>query len=202
MSLDTQKQLPVVVGISGASGVAMAKRAIDRLLATDIPVVTICSAPARQVWQEEMAEPFHDVLAAWQEHPLFTYYPIGDLKAPLASGTFPSRGMIVVPCSMATVAAIAHGFITNLLQRAAEVCMKEGRKLVLVPRETPLSAIHLENMTALARLGVTILPPEPAYYLFPKTVDDITDFMVERALVALGVLPAMSDRFTYQPRSE
>lgn len=202
MAIPAQKALPVVVGISGASGSAMARRTIDRLLEMEVPVVATCSSAARQVWQEEMAEPFRDVLEAWLEHPLFTYYPIGDLTAPLASGTYATRGMVVVPCSMATVAAVAHGLVTNLLHRAADVCIKERRRLVLVPRETPLSAIHLENLLTLARLGVTVLSPEPAFYLRPKSVDDIVEFVVERALLAVGVLPAMSDKLTYHPRSE
>ncbi|MBI4201403.1 MAG: UbiX family flavin prenyltransferase [Chloroflexi bacterium] len=193
---------PVVVGISGASGSILARRTIDRLLELEIPVVATCSNAARQVWQEEMQVPFRDVLDEWLEHPLFTYYPIGDMRAPLASGTYASRGMIVVPCSMATLAAIAHGLTTTLLHRAADVCIKEGRKLVLVPRETPLSAIHLENMLALARLGATILSPEPAFYLHPKTIEDVVEFIVQRGLVAAGVLPSMGQGMSYQPRSE
>ena len=202
MTSDGPKTLPVVVGISGASGSALARRTIDRLLDLEVPVLATCSISARQVWQEEMSEPFRDVLEAWQEHPLFAYHSIGDMKAPLASGTYATRGMIIVPCSMATVAAIAHGFTTNLLQRAADVCIKEGRKLVLIPRETPLSAIHLENMLTLARLGATVLSPEPAFYLRPKTIDDVVEFVVARALVAMGVLSTMDEELTYHRRSE
>jgi len=200
--MTSQQALPVVVGISGASGSPIARRTIDRLLDLGVPVAATCSNPARQVWHEEMPEPFADVLAAWLEHPLFTYYPVGDLKAPLASGTCATRGMMVVPCSMATVAAIAHGFITNLLQRAAEVCLKERRRLVLVPRETPLSATHLENMLTVARLGATILPPEPPFYLHLATMEDLVEYVVERALGAMGVLDSMSEALAYHPRTE
>ena len=193
---------PVVVGISGASGSILAKRAIGTLLERDVPVIATCTSAARMVWQEEMDESFGSSLAQWQESPGFTYYPIGDLKAPIASGTTRVSGMIVMPCSVGTIAAIAHGMSTNLLQRAADVCLKERRRLVLVPRETPLSAIHLENMLTLARLGVTILPPDPAFYLRPKSVDDVVDYVVAKALDALGLDGFMGDRMRYQRHTE
>jgi 4-hydroxy-3-polyprenylbenzoate decarboxylase len=193
---------PVVVGISGASGSILAQRAIEALLHRDIPVIATCSTAARMVWQEEMDESFGAAIARWQESPHFTYCPIGDLKAPIASGTTRTAGMMVIPCSTATVAAIAHGLSSNLLQRAADVCIKEGQKLVLVPRETPLSAIHLENMLALARLGVVVLPPEPAFYLHPTSVDDIVDYIVAKALNALGFSEYMDRGLRYQRRSE
>ena len=193
--------LPVIVGISGGSGSIMARRTIDRLLEMEVSVAATCSNGARQTWQQEMNDPFKDVLSAWEESPWFTYYPIGELGAPIASGTFATHGMIVMPCSMASLAAIAHGVGSNLLHRAADVCLKEGRKLVLVPRETPLSAIHLENMLTLARLGVTILSPEPAFYLAPKSIDDVVEFVVERALLAVGVLSQMGGERTYTPRT-
>ena len=193
---------PVVVGISGASGSILAKRAIGTLLERDVPVIATCTSAARMVWQEEMEESFGSSLAQWQESPNFSYYPIGDLKAPVASGTTRIAGMVVIPCSTGTVAAIAHGISTNLLQRAADVCLKERHRLVLVPRETPLSPIHLENMLSLARLGVTILPPAPAFYLRPKSVEDIVDYVVAKALDALGLDGFMGDRMRYQRRSE
>ncbi len=193
---------PVVIGISGASGSVLAQRAIEALLHRDIPVIATCSTAARMVWQEEMEESFGSALARWQESPHFTYCAIGDLKAPIASGTTPTSGMMVIPCSTATLAAIAHGLSSNLLQRAADVCLKEGQKLVLVPRETPLSPIHLENMLALARLGVVVLPPEPAFYLRPTSVEDIVEYIVAKALSALGLPDFMDGRLRYQRRSE
>ena len=193
---------PVVIGISGASGSILAKRAIGALLERDVPVIATCTSAARMVWQEEMDESFGSSLAQWQESPNFSYYPIGDLKAPIASGTTRIAGMVVIPCSTGTIAAIAHGISTNLLQRAADVCLKERHRLVLVPRETPLSPIHLENMLSLARLGVTVLPPEPAFYLRPKSVEDIVDYVVAKALDALGLEGFMGDRMRYQRRSE
>ena len=107
----------------------------------------------------------------------------------MASGSVSSRGMVIVPCSMGTIAAIAHGLSRNLLQRSADVCIKENRKLIIVPRETPLSVIHLENMLSLARLGVTILPMQPAFYLKPKTIDQIVEYFVDKIIVSLDGSP-------------
>ncbi len=194
--------LPVVVGITGASGAAMAVATIDRLLAMDLPVIGTASGAARMVWQDELDESFGSALERWKDAGDFTYYGIGDIRAPIASGSFPTRGMAVVPCSMATLAAIAHGLADNLVRRAADVCIKERRPLVLVPRETPLNAIHLENMASLARLGVTILSPEPAFYLRPKTIDDVVDFIVQRTIVALGLSDALPPEMQYTGPAE
>ena len=189
---------PVVVGISGASGSAIASRLIDALLAMNAPVIATASSAARMVWQQEMDRSFGEALEQWQSAGDFTYHPPGDLAAPIASGTFAAHGMAIVPCSMSTVAAIAHGFSDNLIRRAADVCIKERRPLTLVPRETPLSAIHLENMASLARLGITILPPEPPFYLKPQSLDDVVDFVVNRALASLGLIDALPDSMRYE----
>ena len=109
------------------------------------------------------------------------------MKAPIASGTFPTLGMAIIPCSMTSVSAISHGLADNLIRRSADVCIKEKRPLTLVPRETPLNAIHLENMASLTRLGVTILPPNPPFYLKPQTIQDIVSFFVERTIMSLGI---------------
>ena len=188
---------PIVVGMTGASGSVIAGTAIDRLLEMDVPVIATASSAARLVWQEEMDESFGAALERWDDSGDFTFYASGDLRAPIASGTFPTLGMAVVPCSMSTMAAIAHGLSDNLPRRAADVCLKERRPLVLVPRETPLSAIHLENMASLARLGVTILPPAPAFYLRPQTVEDIVEFTVQRLLVALGIVDSLPEDAQY-----
>ena len=187
--------------MSGASGAILARRTVDQLLARDLPVIVVCSNGGKLVWQDELGVSFNETLAEWREHPRFTTYPVGDLRAPVASGTFPTAGMVVVPCSMNSAAALAHGLSNNLLLRAADVCLKENRKLVLVPRETPLHAIHLENLLALARLGVTILPPEPAFYLRPQSVDDIARFVVGRVLVALGVADELPGDLQYQEKT-
>ena len=193
---------PVVIGISGASGSALADGTIERVLDMELPVIATASPAARMVWREEMDESFGDAMERWLDSGDFTYYSIGDMTAPIASGTFPVQGMAVVPCSMATVAAIAHGLADNLLRRAADVCLKERRRLVLVPRETPLNAIHLENMASLARLGATILPPQPAFYLRPKSIGDVVDFLVERTLLALGLTEALPEAMRYSPRDD
>ncbi len=193
---------PVVVGISGASGSILAKRTVEMLINKDIPVIMTCTAAARMVWQEEMDETFNAALARWSEFPDFKYYPIGDLKAPIASGTMPTSGMIITPCSVGTLAAIANGLSSNLLQRSADVCIKEKRKLVLVPRETPLSSIHLENMLKVSNLGVAILPPVPAFYLKPRSVEDIVEYIVAKTIDSLGLLGFMNEELRYQRSTE
>lgn len=193
---------PIVVGISGASGAVLARSTVDELLRREVPTIVVCSSGGRLVWQEELEVSFNDALAEWQEHPQFTFYPIGDLRAPIASGTYPTSGMVVVPCSMNSVASIAHGLAGNLLLRAADVCLKEKRRLVLVPRETPLHSIHLENMLTLARMGATVLPPEPAFYLHPQRIDDIVKFVVGRILVALEIEEEMPKNLQYQEKAD
>jgi 4-hydroxy-3-polyprenylbenzoate decarboxylase len=193
---------PVVVGISGASGAVLAQRTVDALLHRDIPTVVVCSRGARLVWHEEMETSFNDALAEWREHPHFTSYPINDLRAPIASGTYPTSGMVVVPCSMNSVAAIAHGLSNNLLLRAADVCLKERRRLVLVPRETPLHSIHLENLLALSRMGAVVLPPEPAFYLKPQGIEDLVRFVVGRVMVALGIDETLAKDLQYREKGD
>lgn len=191
------RQPPVIVGISGASGAIIASRLIDELLRMQTPVIATASSAARMVWQEEMDDSFGEALERWQSAGDFTYHPPGDLRAPIASGTFAAQGMAIAPCSMATVAAIAHGLSDNLIRRAADVCLKERRPLTLITRETPLNAIHLDNMASLARLGATILPPEPPFYLKPQSLDDVVDFIVGRALTSLGVIDALPPSMRY-----
>ncbi len=201
MTTDTANQLPpshpadrpIIVGISGASGSILARATVDELLRRNVPTIVVCTNAARLVWQEELDIPFNETLSEWQEHPRFTFQQLGNLRASIASGTYTTGGMVIVPCSMNTIASVAHGLSNNLLLRAADVCLKERRKLVLVPRETPLHATHLENMLSLTRAGAVIMPPEPAFYLKPKGIEDIARFVAQRVLVTLGVadeLPA------------
>lgn len=180
----------------------MAQRTIDRLLDRRVPTQVVCSNAARMVWQEELEVSFNETLSAWQEDPNFTVHPVGDLRSPIASGTYPTAGMVVVPCSMNSIASIAHGITGNLLTRAADVCLKERRPLVLVPRETPLHGIHLENMLTLSRMGAVVLPPEPAFYLKPKSIEDVVDFVVGRIMVALGLDDALPDGLQYRDKAE
>jgi 4-hydroxy-3-polyprenylbenzoate decarboxylase len=196
------KLRPVVVGITGASGAVMARATVDELLRRDIPTVVLCSNPGRMVWQEEMGQNFADMLVEWQEHPAFVHYPINELRAPIASGTYPTAGMVIVPASMNSIASLAGGLSGNLLLRSADVCLKERRPLVLVPRETPLHSIHLENMLTLSRMGAVVVPPEPAFYLKPQGISDIVDFVVARIFVALGLDQSMPDDLQYQGPAE
>ena len=192
---------PVVVGITGASGSLLARAAIDVLLDMGVPVIALASSAARMVWREEMDESFGAALERWTDSGGFTHYASGDLAAPIASGTFPVRGMAIVPCSMATAAAVAHGFADNLIRRAADVTLKERRPLVMVPRESPLSALHLENLAAAARLGVTVIPPEPAFYLEQETMGDVAAFVTQRVLLALGVIDTLPEEMQYRPEA-
>ena len=191
---------PVVVGITGASGSLLARAAIDELLDMGVPVIASASSAARMVWREEMDESFGAALERWTDSGGFTHYASGDLAAPIASGTFPVRGMAIVPCSMATAAAVAHGFADNLIRRAADVTLKERRPLVMVPRESPLSALHLENLATAARLGAAVIPPEPAFYLEQETMGDVAAFVTQRVLLALGVIDALPEEMQYRPR--
>lgn len=188
---------PYVIGIAGASGAALAKRAIEELLTRSIPVAATCSSHVGQVWQQELGEPFEAALGRFRRDPNFRFYDGHDMGAPISSGTYVTGGMLVIPASMSSIACVAHGVATNLLQRAADVTLKERRRLVLVPRETPLSPIHLENMLTLARLGAVILPPVPAFYLHPRGMEDVVEFVVGRALLALGVKDALRERLRY-----
>ena len=188
---------PVVIGISGASGSMIANGLIDAVLQSGVPVIATASNAARMVWQQEMDTSFGEALEYWRDLGDFTYCAPGDIQSPIASGSFPTRGMVIAPCSMSTVAALAHGFADNLIRRAADVCLKERRPLTIVPRETPLSAIHLENMAALSRLGVTVLPPEPPFYLKPQSLDDVANYVVQKALASIGLIAALPQSMQY-----
>ncbi len=189
---------PLIVGVAGASGSIIARGLIDALLERQKPVIVVASNAARMVWQEELEESYSATVARWTENPHFSTYAIADLFAPIASGTFPTAGMIIAPASMNTVASLAHGLTPNLLLRAADVTLKERRPLTLIPRETPLHAIHLENLLTLSRLGATILPPEPPFYLKPLDIDGLVRFVVQRALVASGVTEGLPDDMQYR----
>ena len=192
---------PVIVGITGASGAVMARGLVDELLRRDLPTAVVCSNAARLVWQEELGSSFNETLVEWQEHPAFVHYAINDLRAPIASGSYPAAGMAMVPGSMNSIASLASGISGNLLLRAADVCLKERRPLVVVPRETPLHSIHLENMLKLSRMGAVILPPDPAFYLQPATVDDIVEYVVNKVLVSLGIDDVLPERQQYRGES-
>lgn len=188
---------PVVVGITGASGSIIAFHTIEALLDNGVPVVACASSAARIVWKQEMAESFGEALERWTGSGIFSYHAASEIAAPIASGTFPTRGMALAPCSMATVAAVSQGLSDNLIRRAADVTIKERRPLVIIPRESPLSVIHLENLTRLATLGATIIPPEPAFYLRHQTIADVAEYAAQRALLTLGVISKLPDGMRY-----
>ena len=196
--MTTHSSPPLVVGVTGASGSIIARELVDALLERETPVVVVASNAARMVWQEELDESYNAAIARWTEYPHFSAYGITDLFAPIASGTFPTAGMIVAPASMNSIASLAHGLTPNLLLRAADVTIKENRRLTLIPRETPLHSIHLENLLTLSRLGATILPPEPPFYLKPLDIAGVVRFVVQRAMVAAGVTDRLPDDMQYR----
>ena len=178
----------LIVGITGASAGIYGVRLLEILTKhEDIEVhLTISASGARALSEELQIEVNLDNFKLESligtSSPRVVYHHESDIGASIASGSFRTEGMIVVPCSMGSIASIAGGISRNLIQRAADVCIKENRKLVLVPRETPLSSIHLENMLKLSRMGVCVLPAMPGCYHFPKTVDDMFNFVVTKIL--------------------
>jgi 4-hydroxy-3-polyprenylbenzoate decarboxylase len=184
------------LALTGASGAVYGLRVAEELLAAGERVSMLITCAAFEVLREECGvewsggreEVTADLLAHFGCEPdRLSYHPEHDLLSPIASGSSAPDAMIVVPCSMGTLSRIACGNSGNLLERAADVMLKEGRSLVLVPRETPLSAIHLENMLKLSRLGVRIVPPMPAFYHHPQSVADLVDFVVGKVLDSVGV---------------
>ncbi|WP_207707017.1 UbiX family flavin prenyltransferase [Heliorestis acidaminivorans] len=180
-----------IVGITGASGAIYALRLLDVMKKSDYRPHLIVSAAGERVIQEESGLTLDEVSEGCQ---LYSVYDVG---ASIASGSFPARGMIVLPCSMHALAAMSLGLADNLLTRAADVTLKEGRKLIVVPRETPLHAIHLENMARLAKAGATIVPAMPAFYHEPKSIDDLVDFVVGKVLDQAGIEHALFQRWGY-----
>ena len=171
----------VVVGISGASGAPYARRLLALLRArADVELGVCISQTAPEVWALECGGDLREEAGV-------PVWGVRDYRAPFASGSAGWQAMVVVPCSMGTVARIAHGISDTLLTRAADVMLKERRTLVVVPRETPLHAVHLENLAALARAGAVVLPAMPAFYGKPVTLDDAIDTVVGRILDHLGL---------------
>jgi flavin prenyltransferase len=183
----------VFLGITGASGAPYAARLVDALAAADCEVGVSASAAGVQVLATELYGDPHlprdEVLARFTERAggATTIYDPHDYSAPYASGSAPVDGYVVCPCSMATAGTIATGGEANLIHRAAGVALKEGRKLVLVPRETPLSTIHLENLLKLRQAGAVILFAAPGFYHGAETIDDLVDFIAGRCLAQLGL---------------
>ncbi|HHA18144.1 MAG: aromatic acid decarboxylase [Gammaproteobacteria bacterium] len=186
----TDKQ-QIALAITGASGAPYSKRLLEVLLERGITVHLMVSAAGRIVLADELdwklparSSDVHKMLVAeFQcDAELLQVYGEQQWSSPLASGSHRINTMIICPCTMGTLSSIACGSSDNLINRAADVMIKENRKLIIVPREAPFSAIHLENMLKLARLGVSVLPPNPGFYFKPKTLSDIVDFVVARIL--------------------
>ena len=195
----------IALAITGASGAPYSKRLLEVLLAQGVTVHLMVSAAGRIVLADELdwklparASDIHKMLVAEFDcaPELLKVYGEQQWSSPLASGSHKVAAMIVCPCTMGTLSSIAVGSSDNLINRAADVMMKENRKLILVPREAPFSAIHLENMLKLARLGVCILPPNPGFYFKPTQLSDIVDFVVARILDQAAI------EHTLQPRWE
>ncbi len=193
---------PLVIGISGSSGAVLACRTIEVLGELGIPMHITYTAACRQVWPDEVGRLLADDLQEWKDRFKARIFNPDDFRAPMSSGSYVTAGMVVVPCSMRTVSAIAVGASSNLLERAADVTIKEGRPLVLVPRESPLSAIHLENLLKLARLGVRIVPPMPQFYLHPTSPDEIVDRVTRRMLAVLGIEEALPAQMRWRGDEE
>jgi 4-hydroxy-3-polyprenylbenzoate decarboxylase len=191
---------PIVMALTGASGAPYGIRLLQQLAAAERRISLIVSEHGLRLLQAESA--VSDVAglraavgpAAWDT--FVTPFDDTDRGAAPASGSAPSAGMVICPCSMGTLASIAAGTSRSLVERAADVTLKERRRLVLVPRETPLSAIHLENMLRVTRAGAVVLPAAPGFYNRPTTIEELVDFVVARVLDQLGVPNALAPRWT------
>lgn len=185
-----RKMKRFILAITGASGSILGIRLLEELLKTSEAHLIISTAARQVIFSETGIDWFEntqdDIRRRLNADNVF-FYKDSHIGAPIASGSFEADGMFIVPCSMKTLSAVANGYANNLIERAADVAIKEGKRLLLCPREMPFSAIHLENMLKLARLGVTIAPPVPAFYHNPQALDDIIDFMVGRILDSFGI---------------
>ena len=173
--------LKIVVGMSGASGAIYAIRLLERLQ-TKAEIHLIATRSAEKTLYLETGKLLSDLKALATR-----FHPIEDISSALASGSFQTAGMVIAPCSIHTMSAIAGGISSNLLIRAADVCLKEKRRLILMVRETPFHLGHLRSMTALAEMGAIIAPPIPAFYTNPQSVLDVVDHSVDRVLDLLGI---------------
>lgn len=194
----------ITLALTGASGAQYGVRLLEALLAAGCQVYLLRSAAAQVVLRTELNDAWPDEDAACATF-LQARYAVPadqllvsgghDWFSPVASGSAAPKQMVIAPCSMGTLSAIAHGASDNLIERAADVVIKERGQLILMPRETPYSTIHLENMLALSRLGVTIMPASPGFYHRPATVDELVNFMVSRVLDHLGVPQQLTARW-------
>jgi len=196
MSAPAPSQRPVVLAVSGASAQPLAQRALQLLLEAEVPVEMVTSRGAIAVWQAELGLRVPSEPGAqeefWRERTgcssgSLRCHRWNDQAAAIASGSFRTRGMVILPASMGTVGRIAAGVALDLIERAADVHLKEGRPLVIAPRELPWNLIHLRNLTLLAEAGARIAPPVPAWYHRPRTIEEMVDFVVIRIFDALDL---------------
>lgn len=194
----------IALALTGASGAVYSQRLLEVLFQQGMTVHLMISAAARIVFSDELnwklparASDVHKMLVAEYncQPEQLQVYGEQQWSSPLASGSHKVASMIVCPCTMGTLSSIAHGSSENLINRAADVMLKENRKLIVVPREAPFSAIHLENMLKLARLGVCIFPPNPGFYFKPETLSDLVDFVVARLLDQAGIAHTLMPRW-------
>ncbi len=181
----------LVVAITGASGIVYGKRLLEELKNRKIETHLIVSKVAEEVIEHELGLNKKD-LEKLANH----VYDVDELTAPLMSGSFKTDGMVIIPCSMKTLAGITHGFADNLILRAADVALKEKRPLIVVPRETPLNTVHLRNMLTAAELGVFVVPAMPAFYHKPEKIDDLIDFVVGRVLDCFDIEHKLFKRYS------
>lgn len=184
------RPLPLVVGITGASGAVYATRALEELARQDHPVDLVVSGLGARLLHEEAGLKPRDLVT-----PNVKLHAVTDLGALISTGSYRTRGMLIIPATTGTVGRIAAGTSDNLLVRAADVTLKERRRLVVVLRETPLSLLHLRACTALAEAGAVILPANPGFYHHPRTIDDLVDFVVDRALQQFGIASSRPTRY-------
>ncbi len=180
----------LIIAVTGASGVIYSKRLLEELQSKKIESHLVISQAAKKIIKFEFGSSEKSLVE------LASYvHEIDDWSCPIVSGSFKTDGMIIIPCSMKTLAGIANGFATNVILRAADVTLKEKRKLILVPRETPLNSIHLRNMLELSNQGGYILPAMPAFYHKPKNIDNLIDFIVGRILDLLDIEHSLYQRW-------
>jgi 4-hydroxy-3-polyprenylbenzoate decarboxylase len=192
------------IAITGASGATYGMRVLRALITGGHNVYLTITGDGLHILNDETGLMLKgsetDIQYALEKHleakeGQLRYFDEDNLYAPIASGSSPVDGMVVIPCSMKALSSMAHGFASNLIERAADVTIKEKRKLIIVPRETPLSSIHLRNMLALSEVGCHIIPAMPAFYHHPKKITDMVDFIAGRVLDALGVENDLSPRW-------
>ncbi len=185
----------IVVAISGASGPIMGVRLIEELLNSEEKVAAIVSQPARQIIEYEILgekrsfSSLEELLSRRGlsgNYDLLSEFKNNDFFAPVASGSTKFKAMVVIPCSMKTLSAIVHGYANSLITRTCDVALKEKRRCIIVPRETPLSVVHTENIHRAAMAGIDIVPPVPGFYTRPESVDDVVNFVVGKVLNLLG----------------